>query len=216
MVFSPLHCLCTYVRNQLATEFMWVYFWTLFFTDLCVYPFTSTIYCHDYCRFIELTLDISARKKQIITFWSTSFELLLLSKWIISQQFQCLLSLFSLYIDINSERAVAILLISLTWIEKGLHGLWHLTQVFSASQLLIAQSCLTLCDPMTYILPGSSVHGILQARILEWVAMPSSRGSSWNQSPPPSRPYCRQILYHLSQKGRPLHHSPNAKICKTS
>ena len=36
----------------------------------------------------------------------------------------------------------------------------------------------TLCDPMDYSLPGSSVHGILQARILEWVAMPSSRGSS--------------------------------------
>ena len=40
------------------------------------------------------------------------------------------------------------------------------------------QSCLTLCDHMDYSLPGSSVHGILQARILEWVAMPSSRGSS--------------------------------------
>ena len=35
-----------------------------------------------------------------------------------------------------------------------------------------------LCDPMDYGLLGSSVHGILQARILEWVAMPSSRGSS--------------------------------------
>ena len=34
-----------------------------------------------------------------------------------------------------------------------------------------------LCDPMDCSLPGSSVHGILQARILEWVAMPSSRGS---------------------------------------
>ena len=40
------------------------------------------------------------------------------------------------------------------------------------------QSCLTLCDPMACNLPNSSVHGILQARILEWVAMPSSRGSS--------------------------------------
>ena len=38
-------------------------------------------------------------------------------------------------------------------------------------------SCLTLCDPMDYSLPGSPVHGILQARILEWVVMPSSRGS---------------------------------------
>ena len=34
------------------------------------------------------------------------------------------------------------------------------------------------CDPMDYNLPGSSVHEILQARILEWVAMPSSRGAS--------------------------------------
>ena len=42
----------------------------------------------------------------------------------------------------------------------------------------VAQSCLTLCDPTDYSLPGSSVHGILQARILEWVAMPSSRESS--------------------------------------
>ena len=40
------------------------------------------------------------------------------------------------------------------------------------------QSCLTLCDPMGCSQPGSSVHGTLQARILEWVAMPSSRGSS--------------------------------------
>ena len=40
------------------------------------------------------------------------------------------------------------------------------------------QSCLTLCDSMDCSPPGSSVHGILQARILEWVAMPSSRGSS--------------------------------------
>ena len=41
-----------------------------------------------------------------------------------------------------------------------------------------AQSCLTLCDPMDYSPPGSSVQGILQARILKWVAIPFSRGSS--------------------------------------
>ena len=35
----------------------------------------------------------------------------------------------------------------------------------------VAQSCLTLCDPMDYSLPGSSVHGIFQARVLEWVAI---------------------------------------------
>ena len=48
----------------------------------------------------------------------------------------------------------------------------------SIAQLLLSQSCPTLCNPMDYSPPGSSVHGVLQARILEWVAMPSSRGSS--------------------------------------
>ena len=49
----------------------------------------------------------------------------------------------------------------------------------------VDQSCPTLCDTMNSSLPGSSVHGISQARILEWVAMPSSKGSSrprdWTQ-----------------------------------
>ena len=44
--------------------------------------------------------------------------------------------------------------------------------------VLVAQSCLTLCEPMGCSLPGSSVHGIFQARILEWVAIPFSRESS--------------------------------------
>ena len=60
--------------------------------------------------------------------------------------------------------------------------------------VLVAQSCSTLCDPMDCSPPGSSVHGILQARILEWVAMISSRGSS----PPRDRTQvsgiCREIL----------------------
>ena len=43
---------------------------------------------------------------------------------------------------------------------------------------LVAQWCPTLCYPLDCSPPGSSVHGILQARILEWVAIPSSRGSS--------------------------------------
>ena len=40
------------------------------------------------------------------------------------------------------------------------------------SESVVAQSCPTLSDPMDYSLPGSSVHGILQGRILEWVAIP--------------------------------------------
>ena len=45
--------------------------------------------------------------------------------------------------------------------------------------MLAAESCLTLCDLMESNPPDSSVHGILQERILEWVAIPFSRGSSW-------------------------------------
>ena len=48
---------------------------------------------------------------------------------------------------------------------------------------LISQSWSTLCDPMDFSLPGSLFIEILQARILEWVAMPSSRGSSQPRFP---------------------------------
>ena len=50
------------------------------------------------------------------------------------------------------------------------------------------QSCLTLFDSMDYSSPGSSVYGILQARILEWTTMPSSRGSSQPTVEPMSLP----------------------------
>ena len=45
--------------------------------------------------------------------------------------------------------------------------------------VLVAQSCPILCDPMYCSPPGPSVHGILQAKILKWIAIPFSRGSSW-------------------------------------
>ena len=50
--------------------------------------------------------------------------------------------------------------------------------VYIHTQVYIAPLCPTLCDPMDYSPPGSSVHGILQARILEQAAGPSSKGSS--------------------------------------
>ena len=61
----------------------------------------------------------------------------------------------------------------------------HLAQAQSpfliTVKVLVIQSCLTLCDPMDYHLPGSSVHGLLQARILEWVAIPFSRRPFWQR-----------------------------------
>ena len=60
---------------------------------------------------------------------------------------------------------------------------------------LVAQSCLTLCDLVDYSPPGSSAHGILQARILEWVAIPFSRGSSPPRDGTQVSCIGRQILY---------------------
>ena len=63
----------------------------------------------------------------------------------------------------------------------------------------VAPSCPTPCDPMDCSPPGSSVHGLLQARILERVAMPSSSGSSWSRNQIwVSYVFCisRQVLYH--------------------
>ena len=47
----------------------------------------------------------------------------------------------------------------------------------SEKKVLVPQSCPAVCNPMDYRLPGSPVHGILQARLLEWVAIPFSRRS---------------------------------------
>ena len=53
------------------------------------------------------------------------------------------------------------------------------TSVITESESEVVQSCPTLCDPVDCSLPGSSLHGFLQAKILEWVAISFSRGSSW-------------------------------------
>ena len=53
-----------------------------------------------------------------------------------------------------------------------------LKEVLSAVLCLVTQTCPTLCNPMDCSLLGSSVHGILQARTLKWVAIPFSRASS--------------------------------------
>ena len=53
-----------------------------------------------------------------------------------------------------------------------------LWEAVKKAKMLVTQSCLTLCNPMDCNPPGFSVHGILQARILEWVAIPFTRGSS--------------------------------------
>ena len=67
----------------------------------------------------------------------------------------------------------------------------------------VAQSFPTLCDPMDCSPPGSSVHGILPARILEWVAMPSSRGSSRPRDRTRVSHIAGGFFNHLSHQGSP-------------
>ena len=69
----------------------------------------------------------------------------------------------------------------------------------SEKKVLVSQSCLTLCHPMDCSPPGSSAHGIFQARILEWVATAFSRGSSQPRDRTSiSYVSCigKQVLYH--------------------
>ena len=90
------------------------------------------------------------------------------------------------------------------------HPAWclpHGGKSLHASKAL--QSCLSLCNPLDCSPPGSDVHGILQARILEWVTMPSSKGSSkprdWTQGCYVS---CIGwwVLYHQHHLGSPITH----------
>ena len=67
----------------------------------------------------------------------------------------------------------------------------------------VTQSCPTLCDPMDYSPPGFSVHGILQERILEWVACHSLLQGIFLTQRSNLGLHCRQILYHLSHQGSP-------------
>ena len=62
----------------------------------------------------------------------------------------------------------------------------------------VAQLCPTLCNLMDYM-----VHGILQARILEWEAVLSSKGVFPTQGSNPGIQHCKRILYQLSHKGSP-------------
>ena len=70
---------------------------------------------------------------------------------------------------------MSLLLFRLFPVFLDCHYWWH----ESENESEVAQSCPTLCDPMDCSLSGSSVHGIFQAIVLEWIAISFSRGTSW-------------------------------------
>ena len=87
----------------------------------------------------------------------------------------------------------------------------------------VAQSYLTLCEPMDCSPPGSSVPGILQARILEGLPVPSP-GDPPDPGVEPGLLHCRRIFYRLSHQGSPgkselykqKHSKSNARLCARS
>ena len=115
------------------------------------------------------------------------------------------------------------------------HGLLHCRQILylratGKSKILLVvtsivraqslQTSPTLCNRMDWSLPGSSVHGIFQARILEWVAMSSSRGSSRRRYP--TRVSSGSPALQAGSPGKPIHQKshvlyqpdPNQLLCK--
>ena len=82
------------------------------------------------------------------------------------------------------------------WRMRPHSNLLHRVLMSLKKWVLVAHSGPTLCDPMDCNLTGSSVHGIPQVRLLEWVAMPSSRGSSWPRDQTP--------ISCISGIGRPI------------
>ena len=87
---------------------------------------------------------------------------------------------------------------------------FSLCVVYRAVVFVCAQSCPTLCDPMDCSLPGSSLHKILQERILEWVAISFSKGSS--------RPSDQTHISHTActaMDSLPLSHQRNRNITES-
>ena len=91
-------------------------------------------------------------------------------------------------------------------ILEGVTNKSHLLCLLFVYVCSVAQSCPTLCNHMDCSLPASSIHGILQTRILEWLAMPYFKGSSWLRDQTCLSYISRiggQVLYYLNSLGIP-------------
>ena len=105
----------------------------------------------------------------------------MLKSW--THYLKCLCLSF-LIVKVGISESTSRIIIRFKWSKPGMYPKKCLEQVS------VTQSCLTLCSPMDYNPPDSSVHGIHQARILEWVVILFSRGSS--------QPRGQTCVYHIS------------------
>ena len=81
----------------------------------------------------------------------------------------------------------------------------HLAKWWERTLYSVSRSAVSdFCDPMDYSSPGSSVHGISQARILEWVAISFSRGSSWPRHWTPASPVLAGGVFTTEPSGKPI------------
>ena len=102
------------------------------------------------------------------------------------------------------------------WKFLGYNFSCQVRQKTEEKKVLVIQSCSTLCHPINCSPPDSSVLGILQVRILEWVAIPFSRGFFPPRHRTPGLLHCGQILYSLSHQGNPEYFTkshPSIMVC---
>ena len=93
-----------------------------------------------------------------------------------------------------------LIFLNLRFFHLQMHPLFS---IWKWKKVLVAQSFPTLCDPIDCSLPVSSIHGVLQAKILDWTAIPFSRGSSWLKDW--TQVFCiTDILYHPRHQGSPI------------
>ena len=112
------------------------------------------------------------------------------------------------YILRKSKWTIFFILKQTIWVENTIKKEENQTsQPKAKSSESVSRSVMSdsLGPPMDYSPPGSSVHEILQVRILEWVAISFSRGSSWSrdQTQGSNLLHCRRILYCLNHEGSP-------------
>ena len=139
-----------------------------------------------------LTLGLSSEKSPSLPLW----------KWLPGKA-----SLFiSLLVHswIGHGFSVALPHSSLRWMNTGWVLGWCMCMYVRArARAQLLSGIWLFCHPMGCSLPGSSVHGILQGGILEWVAISSSRGSSWPRDQTQISCTADRFFYHQSHQGNP-------------